>query len=85
MATSKIDGVKTLMVGLLSPFYHNFPPVNKKFRWVLDNDFGDAYAGGFVYSEHCAAKKRSGRLKYSQITGSPSLCRNLIVWSASSG
>ena len=51
-------------MGLLSPFYHNFVIVNKKIMWVLDYDFGDAYAGGFVYSEYCFSKKQFDKFKY---------------------
>jgi hypothetical protein len=52
------------LAGLLRPFYHNSAPVKKKILWVLDCDFGDDYAGGFVYSEYCFSKKQFDKFKY---------------------
>jgi len=44
MATSQTGWSGNYLVGLMTPFYHNFPPVNKKFWQALSGDFIDAEA-----------------------------------------
>jgi hypothetical protein len=40
MATSKNCWSENLLVGLLMPFYRNFPPVNKKFLELGGDGYG---------------------------------------------
>jgi hypothetical protein len=52
-------------VGLLIPFYHNFLPVNKKFRRVLGGDFSDPPGSDCGFKK--AVEDGNYRFKYSQI------------------
>jgi len=66
------------LVGLLASFYHNSADVNKKIRGALGGDFDNR--SGSDYGSDCSMRIGIYRFKYSQITGPPSLCRNLTFW-----
>ena len=60
-----MGGVKTSVVGLLAPFYHNSARVNKKIRGALGGDFGDI--AGSDYGSDCSMRIGIYRFKYAHI------------------